>query len=152
MIKKIILYLALISIFVIPFGCGGGGESSEDAPAEATMTINPEEIKVTDGSLKVTKHTEYYHITVKDARGNPLKNVELRINFIWAVPDVYGVVQFYKGNNPVNTPLNVLTDEDGTYILKFTFESGGGYEYSGTLDVTSGSLFESADFEVAIPD
>jgi len=147
MIRRYIISLLLVGLLFIILGCGGGG-GSEDAPPEATITINPTEITVSDASVATTEHTEYYQIVVKDGNGIPLKNVELRITFVWAVPDVYGVVHFYDGGNPVDSPLDVETDEDGAYILTVKFQSGGGMTYNGTIQVTSGSLFASADFSV----
>ena len=153
MAKKILKNLLIVSslfIMVVFIGCGNNGHS-EDAPVEATMTINPTEIKISDGTpppAPPTTHREEYQIVVKDGNGIPLKNVELRITFWLAVPDVYGVVQFIDGDTPVNSPLKATTDEDGSYILKLDFLSGNGLTYSGGIEVTSGSLYESADFEV----
>ena len=62
--------------------------------------------------------------------------------------------------------MTVTTDEDGSYIVNLDFLSGAipdfdcdgvvdvplaVLEWSGTLQVTSGSLFASADFEVKAP-
>jgi hypothetical protein len=151
MVKKILINLLIVSslfIMVVFIGCGNNGHS-EDAPVEATMTINPTEVKISDGTAPPsTLHREEYQIVVKDGNGLPLKNVELRVTFWLAVPDTFGLVQFIDGDTPVNSPLKATTDEDGSYILKLDFLSGGGLEYSGGIEVTSGSLFEAADFEV----
>lgn len=103
--------------------------------------------KLSDSSPSTTTHTQYFHIVVKDANGFPFENIKLTIAFVWAVPDIYGVVQFYHGGSPVDSPFNVLTDADGAYILRMDFDSGL-LEYSGTLEVSSGSAYASAHFEV----
>ncbi|MEE8299753.1 MAG: hypothetical protein V3R28_00435, partial [Desulfatiglandales bacterium] len=106
------------------------------------------ESSVSDGTALATPHIQYFHIAVTDADGFPLRNIKLTIEFMWAAPDVYGVVQFYHGGSPVDSPFNALTDDDGSYILRMDFLSGGGWEYNGKLLVSSGSAFGSAEFEV----
>jgi len=133
-------------LFIVP-GCGGGYDI-QDAPADATITINPSEFTLSDSSLSTTTHTQYFHIVVKDANGFSLENIRLAIAFLWAVPDIYGIVQFYHGGSPVDSPFYALTDGDGAYILRMDFVSGGTWVYSGTLEVTSGSAYGSADFSV----
>ncbi len=184
MIKRYIYFLAIIALlFTGIIGCGGG---DTNAPADAVITINPAEIKITDGSLRDV-HTQDFLITVKDPNGIPLEDVELRITFIWSSPDgkfdtLYydlrpydppttcgdgtaetPLAQLTDGGNPVDSPLVVTTDKDGSYILRFEFLSGGLdtncdgtgdsiLEWSADLEVTSGSVFGSAKFEVAKPD
>ncbi|MEE8300474.1 MAG: hypothetical protein V3R28_04120, partial [Desulfatiglandales bacterium] len=138
MIKRCIIFIAFVGLLFIVPGCGGG-DDIEGAPADATITINPSEISVSDASALATPHSEYFHIVVEDAAGFPLRNIRLTIRFWLAVPDIYGVVLFYHGGSPVDSPFNALTDDNGAYILRMDFYSGGGLEYNGTLQVTSGS-------------
>ncbi len=147
MIKGYIIFIAFVGLLFIVPGCGGDADPQDAQPTD-TITINPSAISVSDASALATPHSEYFHIVVTDAAGFPLRNIELTIKFMWAVPDIYGVVQFYHGGSPVDSPFNALTDDDGAYILRMDFYSGGGLEYNGTLQVTSGGAYGSADFEV----
>ena len=145
MIKRDIIFIALVGLLFIVPGCAD--DDLDGAPADATITINPSEYELIDSSGFTTTHSKYFHIVVKDANGFPFENIKLTIAFVWAVPDIYGVVQFYHGGSPVDSPFNALTDGDGAYILRMDFDSGL-LEYSGTLQATSGSAYASADFEV----
>ncbi len=151
MIKRCIIFIAFVGLLFIVPGCGGG-DDIEDAPVDATITINPSESTVSDSAGFTTTHSEYFNIVVEDANGFLLRNIRLTISFVWAVPDVYGVVQFYHGGSPVDSPFNALTDDDGAYLLRMDFDSGGGLAYTATLQVTSGSAYASAEFEVETGD
>ena len=172
----------LLSItLLILLSIGGCGKAP--APPDATITISPSDVTVNDSSYWGV-NTQYFQIVVKDANGIPLKDVELTINFIWANPDknpndldlLYDLncdgtpetplVQFYDGDNAKDSPMVVKTDENGSYILRFEFLSGGVdldcdgavdvdangdpvvLAYKGDIEVTSGSVYTSAKFEV----
>ncbi len=145
MIKRYIIFIAFVGLLFIVPGCEGG-DGIQDAPAGATITINPSDFTLSDATGLAT-HTQYFHIAVKDANGVSLKNIRLRIEFIWAVPDIYGLVQFYRGGSTVDSPFYASTDGNGAYTLHMKFLSGV-WEYSGTLQTTSGSAYGSADFTV----
>lgn len=151
MIKRCIIFIAFVGLLFIVPGCGGG-DDIENAPVDATITINPSEFNLSDSTGFTTTHSEYFNIVVEDANGFLLENIRLTISFVWAVvpvvPDVYGVVQFYHGGSPVDSPFNALTDDDGAYLLRMDFDSGDGLAYTATLQVTSGSAYGSANFEV----
>ncbi len=151
MIKKYIFSLAFIGLLCILAGCGGGdSESNTNAPVDSIITVSPEEIKISDGTNDVDTSTQFFHITVTDVNGIPYSEVEINISYIWAVPNINGLVQLYDGSTPVNSPMSVETDSNGTYILRLDFQSGGGLTYFGEVQVTSGSNFGSATFEVDI--
>ncbi len=145
MIKRYIMFITFVGLLFIVPGCAGDYDI-QNAPADATITINPSEVTVSDATGSAW-HTQYFHIVVTDANGFLLENIRLRIEFIWAVPDIYGTVQFYRGSSTVDSPFYASTDGDGAYTLRMDFVSGG-WEYSGTLQVTSGSAYGSADFSV----
>ncbi len=147
MIKRYIIFIAFVGLLFIVPGCGGDADPQDAQPTD-TITINPSAISVSDASALATPHSEYFHIVVTDAAGFPLRNIQLTIQFWLAVPDIYGVVLFYHGGSPVDSPFNALTDDDGAYILRMDFYSGGGLEYNGALQVTSGAAYASSDFEV----
>jgi hypothetical protein len=140
----------IIMAFIITLSaCGGGSGSGSDAPAEATITISPSEYTVTVAEgFPETTYTQLFLIVVKDANGIPLNDVKLRISFPWAQPND-DVVQLYDGDTPKDSPMRVSTDENGSYALRFDYKVGVG-EYKGDIQVTSGSVFESATFEVAV--
>jgi hypothetical protein len=146
MIKRYIIFIAFVGLLFIVPGCADDDLNS--APASATITINPSSFKLSDGTATARTHTKYFLIAVKDVNGFSLKEITLRIAFIWAKPDIYGLVQFYHLGSKVNSPFNVSTDGNGTYTLRMDFLSGGGWEYKGTLQVTSAAAYGSADFEV----
>jgi len=146
MIKGYIIFIAFVGLLFIVPGCGEG-DDIEDAQPTDTITINPSTSTISDDMPSTTTHTQYFHIVVKNANGIPLRNIKLTIEFIWALPDIYGVVQLYHGDTKVDSPFNALTDDNGAYILRMDFDSGL-LEYNGTLQVTSGSAYASADFAV----
>ncbi len=143
MVKRFFVVISLLSFIFILQGCGG-----YDAPETATITINPSSVKITDGTSGVNTTTQYFIITVKDENGIPLKNVEVWISYLWAAPNAYDFVQLYDGDDAEDSPMNVTTDENGAYNLRFDFKSGGGLEYSADLEVSSGSVYNSAEFKV----
>ena len=148
MIKRYIIFIAFVGLLFIVPGCADDELDGGGAPAGATITINPSTYTLIDTTLVAATHTQYFSIVVKDANGFPFKDIKLTIAFIWAKPDIYGLVQFYHGGNKVNSPFNAYTDANGTYRLRMDFWSGGELDYNGTLQVTSGSGYASADFEV----
>ncbi len=137
------MFIAFVGLLFIVPGCGGY-DDIQNAPADATITINPSEVTLSDATGSTTTHTQYFHIAVKDTNGFPFENIRLTIAF---VGDIYGVVQFYHGGSAVDSPFNAVTDGNGAYVLRMDFDSGL-LEYSGTLQVTSGSAYDSADFSV----
>lgn len=142
---KILLLLALLGVSAFFMsGCGGG----VTAPSDATITINPSTVSITDGTTESTWHTQFFTILVKNSDGNPLGNIKITISYPWAVPDSAGSVQLYDGSTPVNSPFDAETDDFGVYNLRFDYLSGGGLNYNGDLEVRSGSAFSSATFEV----
>ena len=150
MSKRYIIFLAFISLlFIIP-GCGGGGN---DAPAESTITFSPSSATVTIAEGAPPAWYVYrFTIVATNPDGIPYDNIDLSIFYPWAEPGDR-VVQFYdgdpsKGAPAKDSPMSVKTDENGSYTLFFVYVGGGGAEYSGDIQVTSGSVFGSASFEV----
>lgn len=150
MIRRYIISLVLVGLIFLISGCGGGGGGGNDvvAPAESTITISgaPETISIGTSS---TSWYEYccFVIVVKDANGIPLNGVDLSISYPWAIPNPPGLVQFYDGNTPKDSPLNVTTDENGAYYLKIGYQ-GGLVTYTGSIIVVSGSVSTTATFAV----
>jgi hypothetical protein len=144
----------IVTAFLFVLSACGGGNSGHEAPAEATLTINPSDYTVTVGeNFPLTTYTQHFLIVVKNEKGIPLRNVNLKISYPWAQPNDT-VVQLYDGGTPKNSPMTVETDENGTYDLRFDYVVGNNglndLEYKGDLVVTSGTLFESATFEVTV--
>ncbi len=127
---------------------GQSNEACATTLSIATITINHSMVTVTDGTLTAQWHTQYFFISVKDTGGYLASDVEIWISYPWAVPDTSGFVQLYDGDAPKDSPMSVKTDENGSYILRFDFLSGGGLEYIGNSEVHSGSVSSSATFEV----
>ncbi len=157
MIRRYIISLALVGLLFIITGCGGGGGAeggSEEAPAEATITINPSSLSYAGGddTTVVAEFVQQFNIVVKDPAGIPLRNVDLTIFYPFAVPGS-NVVQFYDGDPnqgapAQDSPMTVTTDENGSYTLFITFLANGGLEYSADVQVSSGAVYGSSTFEV----
>jgi len=144
MIKRIITALVLTGFVIVMYSCGQGSPSS--APVGSTITIFPASVSVSDAGGLAT-HRQDFVIMVKNANGVPLNNVKLNISYSWAVPDPTGYVQLYDGDVAVDSPMEATTDENGTYTLRFDYQSGS-IEYTADLVVTSGSSSASAEFAV----
>jgi hypothetical protein len=137
------LFLLCSLFFIFLWGCGG----SDSAPPNSVITINPDEVTVTDSTGEPKWNTQFYTISLKDENGDPLGDTRIAISFIWAVPNIVGVVQLYDGDTPVNSPFYADTDDFGTYILRVDFQSGG-ISYFGDIEVRSGDAFGSAGLTV----
>ncbi len=151
MLKRFFIVISLISFIFILQGCGGydaplSGEYTSP-PEDGSITINPSTIKIKDASGPVVTDREQFQIVVTNADGIPLDNVEVVVSYPWAVPSPAGFVQFYDGDTPVDSPMTVVTDQNGTYIVKFNYLRGG-ISYEGEFQFISGSLYGSATFKV----
>jgi hypothetical protein len=141
--KSLLLFALLGASVFFMSSCGG-----VTAPPNATITINPATVLITDGTTEPTWHTQYFTISVKNSKGDPLGDIEIWISYPLAVPDSAGVVQLYDGDTPVNSPFKAKTDDFGVYQLRFDYQLGVG-SYKGDLEVRSGSAFGSASFTVS---
>ncbi len=148
MIKKIILGLCLMGSFFIWYGCGG----SVEAPEGSTITISPDSFTVNIDSLfPQVLNTQLFTISAQNPSGVPLKDIRLRITYPFAVPspDELAFLQLFDNEMPMDSPMTVKTDENGVYILKVVYKSGGGLSYFGDIEVSSGvDGFASATFTV----
>ncbi len=148
-----IMFLILTGLFLMLAGCGGGVDlgpsGSVCAPEGSTITILPDSLTITDGSTTPSWHTQNFTIVVKNAQEIPLNDVEIWITFPWAVPDSTGVVQLFAGNTPKDSPMSAVTDENGVFNLRFDYQSGGGLDYFGDLEVRSCTVYQKATFTVS---
>jgi len=144
MIKKIIIGLCVMGSFFIWSGCGG----SYEAPAGSTITITGPDT-ITDSSSSTVIDSTMFHIAVTDPNSDPLKYVDIMINYSWAIPSPAGAVQLYDGDDPEDSPMKVETDSNGAYNLRIDYQRGGGLEYKGTIQVTSGVVVGTAEFSVS---
>lgn len=140
------VYMLLLFVVVALFACG---EDDVCPPPDATITLSPNSVDISDGGGATQIHTHYYTIYVSDSDERPISGAKLSIFYQWAVPDAYSAVQLYDGTTPVNSPFNAETDEFGVYYLRVDFTSGGGLEYEGDIEVRSCSIFGSAGFSVS---
>ncbi len=162
--RRYIISLALVALLLIIPGCGR--DNSEDAPADATITISPSSNTITVAAgYPLTTYSSSFTIVVKDKKGTPLNDVDLTISYPWAsTATTTGVVQFYDGvpdggASATVSPMTATTDKNGAYTIWFTYQVGdtapgvadeGDLAYKGDFQVTSGSLFSSATFEVTV--
>jgi hypothetical protein len=144
MIKKIIIGLCLMGSFFILSGCGG----NHAAPEGSTITITgPSEIS--DGRTSTSVNSAFFTIVVKNISGVPLNDVRIWITYLWAIPSEASLVQLYDGDTPQDQPMSVTTDTNGAFNLRLDYQQGGGLEYNGTIQVSSGSVVGTADFAVS---
>jgi hypothetical protein len=142
---------------VLLWGCGSLGSDPVTAPPDSTITINPGTMTATctddpevegDACEVATWHTVFFTIYVQNSDGTPLGKVKITISYPWAVPDSFGAVQLYDGDNKVNSPFDAETDDFGVYYLRFDYLLGGGFTYNGDLEVRSGSAYGIATIDV----
>ena len=148
--KYILTGLILMSFLFALSGCGGDGGAVTAPPG----TI----VKFLDGDLTIiditepNPHVENFTISVTDPEGRPLNDVLLWISYQWAVPDPDGVVQLYDGDIPKDSPMNVSTDVDGLYHLKFEYISGqvgdDPISYYGDLKAQSGGAIDKIQIKI----
>jgi hypothetical protein len=140
----------LLLFLVVAAGCGS---SNYSATSSSTITIDPSTRTVTFAALSsVTTSQDHFTITVKDAAGNPMNNVEITISYPWAAPNTFSDVHFYSDGNLTAaepSPFKAHTDKFGVYILNYTYDGGGGMEYTGELKAQSGAVVGTATFAVA---
>lgn len=142
-------FLLLISFILMINGCGEG--DTVTAPYGSVIQVQPDSFTVTSG-LAPTYSETYFTITVVDEFGDPMNNVELFIDYVWAVPDPgTGYVILYDNNAAVNSPMKVFTDDSGSYHLRVDFLHGG-LEYSGDIQIISAGAEQGfIEFKVKVP-
>jgi hypothetical protein len=147
MIKRVFVGFAILSFLFTAYGCG-----EKTAPVDTVITIDPDKVEVTDSTATPSVSTQYFRIVATKTDINnktlPVNDAEIWIDFMWAVPDAVSLVQLYEGDTPVDSPMSVKTDDHGVYNLRVDFLHGGGLEYKGDVEVSSGSAFGSAEFSV----
>ncbi len=141
--RNYILLSLILSCFVIITGCGGSNNDNVTVPYDGSITIQPGDTSYTfGGGRRPFVGTQYYTITVKNAKGIPLNDVVVWIDFAWAVPSPVGTIQFFDSDdNPTDAPMNATTDENGVYVLKMKYDGGCGYSYFADLMAHSGSVY-----------
>ena len=148
MIKRFSVLISTIILAFMFIGCG----NNEVAPEGSEITFGVGDVSVSDGgAFEAWSNMTLLPVIVKNADGLPLNNVKIAISYPWAVPSTYGVVQFYKNGVAVNSPMTVTTDETGTYVINYRFQSGGGLEYSGDFLAISGSSSAIVELAVTVP-
>ena len=140
-------------------GCGHGEllgkpatPSSSPTPPSFTVTVNPTSFSVTDDLTdKGSWHIQLFSIIVKDGSGFPVPEAGITIFYPWAAPDSRGVVQFYNGDTPVDSPMTAVTDMSGVYTLKLSYYTQGTptqVAYTGDLQVTYKGFYGSSTISV----
>lgn len=137
--------LAAIVLILAIAGCSG---DKITAPTGSAVSINPVSMTVTDTNPSAT-HTQYFTITIKDEKGNPVQNAEVSISLPLAVPDPLGYAQLYDGSTQKSSPFTATTNADGVYYLRVDYLSGVGVSFTSNLEIRSGSAFASAAISVS---
>jgi len=125
----------------------GIGDECDTAIGSTISITGPDSI--TDSSFSLSTDSVFFTIVVKNQNDVPLSDVEILITYPWAVPSPTGLVQFYDGDTPKNSPMTVKTASNGAFNLRMDYLHGGGVDYTGTIQVTSGSVIGTADFTVS---
>jgi hypothetical protein len=127
---------------------GDGLGDACDTSIGSTITITGPD-NITDITPSTSTDTAFFAIVVKNQSGVPLANVEISITYPWAVPNPAALVQLFDGNNTQqDSPMSVTTDANGTFNLRMDYQRGL-VDYTGTIQVTSGSVIGTADFSVS---
>ena len=96
--KEYSWYQLLVTIFLILAIAGCSGDKIT-APTGSVVSINPLSMSVSDTNPSAT-HTQYFTITIKDEKDNPVQNAEVSISLPVAIPDPLGYAQLYDGSTP----------------------------------------------------
>jgi hypothetical protein len=145
MIKRYIIYSALISLLFISYGCGGGG-GGEDAPAGSTITVNPSSITYDSISGDTIQNIS---VVVKNEDAILLNNVELFISGPFAEPRVPARYQFYKkfdAADPVDSGFTAVTNQNGVYefsIKIYAFVGGSPSAFLDSITIHAQSAFST---------
>ena len=155
--KYILTGLILMSFLFVLSGCGGndgidlGPGGCVTAPVGSILNIQPGDFSKTDPD-PASVHTTNFTISVTDENGIPLNDVLLWISYPFAVPDSSGRVQLYDGDVSKPSPMNVCTDVDGLYHLRFDYISGLVGEdpitYTGALKAESGQAIDTVTVSI----
>ncbi len=138
-----VFILCLLPVFFVGCGSGCGGDV---APDGSKITIFPKDLKISDGSSSVTTTTQDFTISVHNADGMPLNDVELVVG---ANGQEWGVAQMMTtGNSNLSNPATVCTGDDGTYTVRLQLLSGAGMVYKFQLEATSGTAGGLAKIDV----
>jgi len=140
--------LFLIALVFLTFTACGNQPVS--APSGSVITVNPSSFSYTalvsagsDTSTQGTASTTFY-ITVVDSSGVPLNNTKLNIWLATAT----NYMQFYDGDTAQGTSFSATTDSFGTYTLTLAFEAGGGINYTNSIDISSGTAYQTIAISV----
>ncbi len=156
--NKRLINLITTAFLLVLIACGGGGGGSgNDAPVEAEITTSVTSITWTflEAAPLSCENVDFFNIVVKDkATDIPLRDVNVTISNPLAEPN-NTAIQLYDGNptdggSKENSPMTLTTDKNGAITLYFKYCGGGGAEYKGDFLVSSGPLFETVTFEVAV--
>lgn len=149
--KENSLFLKLILVVTFMFVIDGcGNNETVTAPYGSIIAVQPSDYTVTDASFGSSWSDAYFTITVLDPTGSPMNNVEIFIDYVWALPDPgSSVLILYSGNDETgyaaeNAPMKAVTDNSGNYHLRVQFLHGGGLEYSGDIQIISAGAQQGA--------
>ncbi len=151
MIRKFINSIFFVSLAFILFSCGGSGGNSEDgwaAPYDAVITFDTGDIALVRTAGDIERIFRL-RVIVKNSQGIPLENVQLTINYLFAVPNPGNYIHFIDDSERVDAPMNVKTNINGIYDIEFYYWSGNSFDYTADITVTSGSVSNSVEFAVA---
>ncbi|MGE5893548.1 MAG: hypothetical protein ACM34I_05790 [bacterium] len=157
-----LICLLCLTMAVFLFSCG---ESDVSAPPQSKITLFLPNSDVTSAdTTSLGESTGYLTIAVFDENDKPIRDAKISIHYPWAVPNSFAV-QFYDGQDPVDSPFDAHTDDFGVYTLMFTYQIGcltvdttttpptcaTFIEYNGAFEVRTGTNFASIDFSVKGP-
>jgi hypothetical protein len=147
--NKVTARLLFIGLLLLTCAACGPNKGIS-APSGSTIAINPTTISYTavvsagsDTSSQGWQSTSFL-ITLTDSNGDPVNNATLHITF----DTLNDYIQFYDGEATTGYPFDATTDAYGTYSLRFDFEAGGGLTYSGNIEVSSGTAYNSVPISV----
>ena len=101
-------------------------------------------MSVSDTNPSAT-HTQYFTITIKDEKDNPVQNAEVSISCLWQFLILWAMPSFTTALHQ-KPPFIATTNADGVYYLRVDYLSGGGgTSFTSNLEIRSGSAFAFGD-------
>jgi hypothetical protein len=143
-LAKLITVLLLISSSFVLSGCG----NTNGVPDGSTIKVGPD---FTQTGVFFSEVPVVFTIVVRFGDGSPIPHAKVNVSGHYATTSVtFGLYQFYlhadptaPGNVPVNSPFDVVTDDNGTYSFSVLVSSISG-TFKDTIAARSGTAFGSA--------
>ncbi|HXY53428.1 MAG TPA: hypothetical protein VEM40_02015 [Nitrospirota bacterium] len=153
--KQTVILTLLFVLILITLAQGCGSESNSNnctAPAGSKITISPASSTISTGGVGLFQPTNLnWLVTVDYPDGTVMPKACITVIGTFAVPNGYGLYQFFTGPNStgvaVNSGFSAQSDDFGQYTFSTLLTAGTG-TWTDTLYVQSGTNQGSATITV----